>query len=307
MSRTLPMLLLMLAALSAACVTDLRVGVEQAADAGAPDAGPVTADAAVGPCQPADCTVPPLKQCGDSEPVCERNELGVCEWHSTGECPDDSPCTPADCDVVLLRPDLDAFACSNGSEPVCTRDERGLCSYVCEKQFSCGTAEGAGCGAGKYCAFDVGKCSGESGGLCTDIPSSCAPDDSPVCGCDGNTYANPCEAMAKGVNVAFAGSCDGAPKACTTCEGEVPPEPTECEGDGSHKTGATCLQGPSGACVWQWLACPSVGSCGALMSDLASGRCFSDADCQAGQKCEGASVCPCASECFAPETPGYCK
>jgi hypothetical protein len=303
---------MVLAPLVCACVTDLRVGVREQADAGATDdSGPGKPDGSEPEeCLPSECSEPPLERCEDSELTCERNADGLCEWHSE-PCPSSDgglpPCTEQDCSIVLLRPDADAIACSDGSSPTCTRDGDGLCSYVCEKQFSCGTAAGAGCGAGKFCAFDIGKCAGESGGVCTNIPVNCGPEDAPVCGCDGNTYGNPCEAQAKGVNVAFAGSCSTAPVECAECTGPVPNMPTECAGDASHKTGPVCVQGPSGACGWQWLACPSQGSCGDLIADLEPGRCRTEQDCKPGQTCEGASVCACGAQCFAPDTPGYCK
>ena len=46
-------------------------------------------------------------------------------------------------------------------------------------------------------------------GICTDKPINCIKIYKPVCGCDGYTYGNSCEAGEKGVNVASDGECDG--------------------------------------------------------------------------------------------------
>ncbi len=66
------------------------------------------------------------------------------------------------------------------------------------------------CIPGYYCEKDIGDCNGS--GECTLMPLVCTDNWDPVCGCDGNTYGNACEAAAAGVNVAYSGEC--LPKHC---------------------------------------------------------------------------------------------
>ena len=72
------------------------------------------------------------------------------------------------------------------------------------------------CGGGTFCAWPVGVCEGE-GGTCTPRPDACPDIDKPVCGCDGRTYGNECEAAAAGVSVRSEGECPE----------ELPPDPVE--------------------------------------------------------------------------------
>ncbi len=61
------------------------------------------------------------------------------------------------------------------------------------------------CPVGDYCAKAIGDCGGT--GSCTPKPEICPLFFNPVCGCNGITYGNDCEAASAGVPVAHQGTC----------------------------------------------------------------------------------------------------
>ncbi len=72
----------------------------------------------------------------------------------------------------------------------------------------CAGIQGLPCDTNEYCNLGVGNCCCDFQGVCEEIPEACIQIFDPVCGCDGTTYGNDCEAARAGVSVDFEGDCD---------------------------------------------------------------------------------------------------
>lgn len=121
----------------------------------------------------------------------------------------------------------------------------------CDPMVPCvGSGEGM-CPAGQFCKVSQDSqltCDAPGAvGVCTPVPELCTLAFSPVCGCDGVTYANPCMADSAGVNVARTGECDDGlccdPATMPGADGNPPcVEGVTCCGDGQwrcNESGAT--------------------------------------------------------------------
>ncbi|HEX4476877.1 MAG TPA: Kazal-type serine protease inhibitor domain-containing protein [Polyangiaceae bacterium] len=83
-------------------------------------------------------------------------------------------------------------------------------------------------------------------GFCFPRPHACPPISDPVCGCDGTTYTNLCDAAEAGTVMEHKGACAGSPP--------PPPPPTDCA------SGGTVCPG-SGVCVSKQCQCTEVQPC----------------------------------------------
>lgn len=162
------------------------------------------------------------KQCTETEycakPVgsCNKDDKGRCDLLRTSCDGIGSPMLVCGCDDITY--DHPCFAALNGINI----KYEGACegTDVCLSNGDCGNDE--------FCRKNTGVCD-KGSGVCEKRPDACAmaAPGEPVCGCDGLTYPDECNAHLVGMNVAFEGSCEDAiPKSSLSYHFNVQESPT---------------------------------------------------------------------------------
>lgn len=153
---------------------------------------------------------------------------------------------------------------------------------------TCGGIAGLTCGEEQYCNYGSSCPTPDATGTCQTKPTVCDDLYAPVCGCDGITYSNSCEAGRVGVTVLYAGTCESNGASCQI-------------GDKTYPTGSPV---PSDDCNRCWCSGGQV-LCTAV--DCRSKECggIAGLSCAPGEYCDyGRDYGP---GCQVPDAMGTCR
>jgi len=139
-----------------------------------------------------------LGSCEEQSTVCAKIYLPVC----SGTLTPDSVTYGNLCELqIVVRQNAGATSAAKAHW------DNGVCPAT-----GCGGWLGDTCSADQYCAYQPGQYCGaaDASSTCETKPQFCTEQYTPVCGCDGNTYSNTCDAASAGTGVMKNGPCDVA-------------------------------------------------------------------------------------------------
>jgi hypothetical protein len=208
---------------------------------------------------------------------CGRVHLGTHDGGGDHDAGPFEPCGPTVCGPGTV--------CCNEACGICAAPGGACPAIACVEDCS----SNADCSPTDYCARSVGRCS--EAGTCVPRPTECPPVVRESCGCDGITYASPCDASASGVSLwADDRPCGPTPPCAAQ---DIEPEGACALALGVRWNGSEC-EFISG-CTCAGADCDarftSMSECEAAYAGCAPGGCTSSADCADGSYCHFEDGC----------------
>lgn len=198
---------------------------------------------------------------------------------------------------------------------------------ACSSSVEIAGTGGSSGGASSSSSSSGGACAG-NGPICV---WGCGSDAASQAECKNGTWVCPPDTV--DINSCPPGTCWGPPVSCEVCDNGWQCKPTEaCIGSCESFVCATCEGAPAGTLQMGACSCSCTngnqygctllpGCCNAdidcgdesfvpcvehVCKPPIAGKCWVDAECGNGMKCQGASVCPCNYDCEVEDSPGTC-
>ncbi len=253
---------------------------------------------------------------------------GFCEV--VNECNTNADCD--DADYCFSEEGCDAPGTCQPKPEFCTREFRPVCGCdgqtygnacvaaaagvnvvsegACVDEGECNT--NADCDDADYCFSEEGC---DTPGTCQEKPVFCTFEFNPVCGCDGNTYSNPCVAASEGVNVVSQGACAVEEQCNTNADCD---EADYCFSENGCDAPGVCQTRPQ-LCTREFRpVCGCDGrtygnACEAAAAGVnvrQEGACLSEGECTSNNDCPGSDYClftrGCGGSGFCQSRPEFC-